>query len=292
MNIIRKYVEALLAEFPLSEALTAFKENLLHETDEKYDSLLGEGKTDKVAVGMVIAEYGDITERYKLLLEKQVDQTPTIRTLYKQEGEAYLSAKKNAAWMISMGIVLCVLCVAVLVSLNMTREEALTFLGDMDRGVIGLVVLFVMIAVAVAPFIYSGVRMKKHEEMNNKFRLDKGYESSIREQSECFEKTYTLTLITGVVLCVLSPLVLIVPTSFQQKPGGTALFVFFIIIAIAVFLLSFFGIIRDGYRYLLRIGEYSKEQQEKKELVYFMQLYGLWQRSFFYWPALYGTSGT
>ncbi|HBN84931.1 MAG TPA: hypothetical protein DDZ89_13935 [Clostridiales bacterium] len=264
MDIIRKYVEALLAEFPQTDSLLVYKDNLLLEMNMKLKKFLEQGKTEKEAVGFVIAEYGDITERYKLIQHEAVERTPALRTMYKQEAEEYLLTKKNAAWMISIGVVLCILGVAALVSLNMTPADALRFLGAIDRGVIGLVLLLTFIAFAVGLFIYSGVRMEKYEILEGKFILENGYETEIKEQSDRYEKTYIITLITGVVLCILSPLILIIPNSIEETPNGAELLVFFIIIAIAVFLLSFFGIIRDGYRYLLRIGEYSEELQQVK----------------------------
>lgn len=263
METIRKYVEGLFAGYPHTDKLQELKNSFLSQMYSMFEDLRRQGKTEKEAIGLVIAEYIDIEEQIRSVQNKSIETPPEpLPVVYKQEGEEYLSKKRSTAWMIGAGVVLCILGVTALIALNTIGEDETGIFGSTDRGVLGLVVLLVFIAVAVGMFVYSGVRMEKYEGMKGGFTLEKGFETEVLEQKEHFEKTYVFTLILGIVLCILSPLAFIIPFSFQQEHYGYELLIFFTTIAIAVFLLIFFGTIRDGYRYLLRVGEYSSDKRE------------------------------
>ena len=75
METIRNYLEAMFANMPRTADVEKAKRELLQMMEDKYNELIGEGKTENEAVGTVISEFGNLDELAEALgLEEEVKQ--------------------------------------------------------------------------------------------------------------------------------------------------------------------------------------------------------------------------
>jgi hypothetical protein len=126
-------------------------------------------------------------------------------------------------------------------------------------SMIGVGFLLVLLVPAIAMFIYSGMRMEKYKYMESGFSLPYHLEADIQQRHSGFAATYTLSLITGVSLCVLSPVTLFVASAFGEDASSYGVVVLLAVVAVAVFLFVYYGSIRSAYQQLLKTGDFSNE---------------------------------
>lgn len=62
MEILNNYVETMFRDFSDTEANRNLKASILESMTEKYNDLMDDGKTDAEALGVVLAQFGDIEE--------------------------------------------------------------------------------------------------------------------------------------------------------------------------------------------------------------------------------------
>ncbi|MDZ7796718.1 MAG: hypothetical protein U5N56_06610 [Candidatus Marinimicrobia bacterium] len=129
---------------------------------------------------------------------------------------------------------------------------------------VGVVLMLLMVVAAVALFIYSGMRLEKFKFIQGSFILPGSLKKSIEDKKDQFTKSFTFAIIAGVSLCILAPLVIILPSIFLENiPAATWVIVMLLLVACAVFLFVYFGTIMDSYERLLKTGEYSEEPKDK-----------------------------
>ncbi|MBO1305899.1 hypothetical protein JZO70_06995 [Enterococcus sp. 669A] len=57
MGALRNYLETIFSEFPHTENIAEAKQELLAEMEEHYTSLRRAGRSEQVAIGIVIGEH-------------------------------------------------------------------------------------------------------------------------------------------------------------------------------------------------------------------------------------------
>ena len=62
MYVIKSYLESMFAQLPNTPEVWRAKDELLQMMEDRYNDLLGEGKSENEAVGSVIAEFGNLNE--------------------------------------------------------------------------------------------------------------------------------------------------------------------------------------------------------------------------------------
>ena len=170
------YIHGLFAgaerKSPANERLAELKEELLRDTEEKYDDLVAQGYSPERAYNAVITGVGDITD----LIDSVTGKKPTGETaapssfadalLTSQEREALRKKQERAALLKSVAVAMYILCWVPLVVLS-------TFMGDLGSTV-GLAVMFLMIAGATAMIVYGNMTGAKAAESAKQCRDDDG----------------------------------------------------------------------------------------------------------------------
>lgn len=120
----------------------------------------------------------------------------------------------------------------------------------------------------------------KYLEEDNDFELEYGLAAIINEKREAFNTGYMRKTAMGVVLCILSPLPLIVGGIFNTSDITISFFIGFLLIIVSagVYLLISVGTIKGSYDQLLREGEYKPSELERSKKV--SKFAGV------YWPAV------
>jgi hypothetical protein len=130
---LRRYIDDLFANAPSTVRAVELKEELFQNLTDKYNDLLAEGKSEESAFNIAIASIGDVDS---LITGLSGEKRP--------ENE---KSKKRSAIFVAIAISLYILCpVPVILIQN-------------EMGVMGL---FLFVAVATALLIYNGVTRERY----------------------------------------------------------------------------------------------------------------------------------
>ena len=197
-----------------------------------------------------------------------------------QEMNDFLERRAVQGRQIAHGVMLCILSPVILISLSAIADAGYGVPHNIPSG-IGVAMLLLMIAGAVAIFIMSGANMNRFTYLQDgDFELEYGLLGIIREKKQAFEKRYVQSTAVGVALCILSPVPLILTGEFGAPDMMRSLFaaLLLVIVSFGVYLFVTTGTIKGSYDQLLREGEYEPEELERAKKVS--------QFASVYWPII------
>lgn len=257
METIYAYIESIFINLPRTTEMDQLKADMLINMEDKYLALKEAGVSDNEAIGTVLSEFGnidEIIEEYNLEKENEsFDSDPNILSLSNQEAEAFLVHRTKFAFAIALGVFMCIISVTMMF-LTMSLTQWLFSSNAFD--LLGVIVLLVIIAIAVALFIIFGLKESNFGYDKKELELDPQYYLEIKKEYNLFKTRFTYAIAFGVALCILGPVILLLSLMFLPESYiGISLLLSFI--AVGVFLFVFFGIQKDSYEKLLRIGEHS-----------------------------------
>jgi hypothetical protein len=142
---LRNYIESIFEDAPKTKEVVELKEEILQNLIDKYNDLIADGKSSDVAYNIATASIGDVNE-----LIQQLRSHSGASMAFEKE---LLKSKKQSALLISIAVMLYILSVVPVI-----------LLGD---GVIGVVIMFVMIAIATGLIIYNHISKPKYLKKDN-----------------------------------------------------------------------------------------------------------------------------
>lgn len=154
-----RYVDLLFAGAPDSGDI---KQEILQNTLDRYDDLIGQGKSPEAAYSLSISGIGDITEILSGSGTPHPEQVPTAQPPKENTDTKEKRAKRAAA------IAMYILC-----------PVPLFILGSIGSGVLGLCLMFLMIAAATALIILSGGKDERKQTDAPKSELHKAVDTVI-----------------------------------------------------------------------------------------------------------------
>ena len=304
MDTIISYLDNIFASLPGTEAVIKAKRELLAIMEEKYRTLKSEGKSENEAVGAVISEFGNIDELVGELGIRRNDGGKPLPTLNDEEVRGYLKASRQGGLMIGLGVLLCISGVASLILLGGMAAEGLFGNGPVRNvgGVIGLITMFVCIAIGVGLFIFAGMQMDHYKYLEKGFELTERTRQDLQRQFSQQTATFTVSIVIGVGLCILSPVPLLLTSIFPGFAGQYATAMLLLLIAVAVFIFIQAGISHDAYQRLLQLEDYAPEKAEENKVtgavasivfplaalayLYLGFFHGLWHPGWLIFPAV------
>ncbi len=299
METIWSYLDNMFFHLPKTTEVLRAKEDLAEMMEDKYNELIAEGKMQNEAIGIVISEFGNIQELLdELELSEESDEKQSeksafggngqgnesfdetefvkasfqtgnqadMRRVSELEGDEYLFAAKQSAGNLACGVFLCICSPVLLIILSGGRE----FFQAISEGAaigVGLTVLLCMVACAVGLFIISAMKMEPYEYLKKEcFTLDPVYEQTLRNIWESRKKIFTLKIIAGVILCILSAVPLIITSMFHEFLTIISVGVLLVIVGIAVFLFITAGMEDTSYMVILQEKEFSRKRKSGKKI--------------------------
>ena len=257
MNAIRNYLDNMFRNLPNTEEVRRAKTELLEMMEDKYEELIKEGKTENEAVGIVISEFGNLDELADSLgISEAVAENPDENKpmLSLDRVKEYISMMSQHSMLVPLAIGLCIFSVA------------FNILADAIPGcpeVLGVLLMFLGIGTAVGLFIYEGIRKNEYREIYRK-ECSLSIESAeyVRGIRKSYKSTYALMSSFGICLCILSILnpIIIGSIPFINDDFGAVLF--FLFIALGVFLITSANIRMNGYDRLLELNEAGRMSEE------------------------------
>lgn len=272
MQAIRNYLETMFMNLPNTPEVLRAKEELWQMMEDKYTELKNEGKSENEAVGTVISEFGNLDELAEELgihqfmeLPEEVTEQPR-RTIKMEDTKQFLHDKARQAFQVAFGVLLCIVSpVGFIVSEAVHINE-----------LIGVLALFLCIAVAVGMFVFSGISIKKWDFLKQEpCSLDFETTNYVHEKKEYNRGIFALFLVIGIGLCILSVIPVIIfgeinlhLQAVDLESIGAAFLLLFV--AIGVFLIVYGSMIYGSFDELLKVndartvgGNYVPEQKEQ-----------------------------
>jgi transcriptional regulator with XRE-family HTH domain len=93
-----------------------------------------------------------------ILETRRATDIPEVRNVSMEEAVSFLDFRNNHANRVSIGVMVCILSPVTLILLSGAQEAGLLALSENQAAGIGLVVLLLMVAAAVAVFVLEGIR--------------------------------------------------------------------------------------------------------------------------------------
>ncbi len=203
MNTIANYLETMFLNLPETQQILQVKADLLANMEDKYQELKAAGISENEAVGTVISEFGNIDELLEELYisnGESVEEGP-LPIIDQETAEAYIAAKRSIGKWIGSGVLFCILGVCFLL-----------FLSQWDRDgfeIIGVIGMFMFIAIGVALFIVSGFHINAYEQLEKGVVLVGSVRKELEEKKKNYEKSYMVAIIVGVTLCILGVILML-----------------------------------------------------------------------------------
>ncbi|KAB8137992.1 hypothetical protein F9U64_07185 [Gracilibacillus oryzae] len=254
MDTIISYLDNMFASLPNTRQMRELKDELFNNMEDKYYELKQAGKSENEAIGIVISEFGNIDEIIEEFGLSEIKDEEAKQVLTESEVDNYLHSTRTASKWIGVGAVLCILGSAVLVLIIGLMESGLLKISEEIGVLAGISILLVFVATAVGLFIYGGLKLDKFKHIGSKGNFDLSYQvrERIEDEKRAFQPTFMLTLIIGVVLIILSPVVLFTLLTFGENFAIFSVVIMLILVSIAVYLFVYFGSVYDAYNRLLK----------------------------------------
>lgn len=295
---------ALRKKMGWSQEELAERLNVSRQSVSKWEGAQSLPDTDRI---LQIADLFGVTTDY--LLKDDIEQemyadevTVTVKRLSLSEAAEFLEIRRTTARRIALGVMLCILSPICLIFLGAATDFPFLGISEPVASAVGLGVLLLMVAVAVALFIHSGLKMAPYEYLSKEvFRTENGVEELAREERNAFGPRFTRSIIVGVALCIASSVPVIAGGIVGHDLLMAAMLCLtLVMIAVGVYLLLRAGTRRQSVQILLQEDEYSPEnkQLEKKrevfDSVYWILMTAIyltwsfvgdaWERSWILWP--------
>ena len=192
------------------------------------------------------------------------------RTVSMEEASAFLQMRDLNSRRTALGVLLCIISPVALILLGGAHDLGMIALSEAQAAGIGLVVMLLMIASAVALFIICGQRASRFEYLEQEpVETLYGVDGMVRDRQEKFRPVHTRLLTVGVVLCVLAVLPLFFSLIFNGEEETFATIgcvgLLLVLVALGVLLIIRGSMVWDSFKMLLEEGDYSREAKADRK---------------------------
>jgi hypothetical protein len=259
METIKNYLDAMFSNMPNTPEVKKAKAELLSMMEDKYNELIADGVSENTAVGTVISEFGNLDELAEDLgLTKEVEEVhereqQPKRFVSMDEAVEYLKAEKKKALLIATGVFFCITSVC----WPIVNDGVLSFM-NLERYAAAM--LFVWVAIGVGLFVYSGFVGSDYSYLKKEAcQMDMATTEMVKDKKSEFKPITAAAFTLGCVLCVCA----VVPIIIFEIDIFAALM--FLMVAVAVWLFVFAGIVNGSFDTLLDIDRSKKGSRRNRE---------------------------
>lgn len=198
------------------------------------------------------------------------DRQPPLRRVTMAEASDYLALRRAAAPKMALATMLCVFSPIALIGLGGLSELSASAVRITEgaAGGIGLCVLIVLVAMAVALFISCGNKAKEYEFLEKEpFETEYGVTGMVKERQKAFKPTYDRMNLTGTMLCILSVLPLFAAAfSGWDFLAVMAVCVLLALVGIGTYFFVYGGTVNGAMEKLLEEGDYTRYEKSRKNI--------------------------
>lgn len=192
-------------------------------------------------------------------------QAPKLRRVTRGEAEAFIAVKRQTAPWIAFATVLCILSPIPLILLGAASELGRTAVSEEAAVGLGMIVLLVLCAIAVALYLACGMKTEPYAFFETEvFEAEPALCTMAAEQKAAYHPTYSKCCVAGTCLCILSviPLFLSLMAKGENElalVGALAILMAVCAVGVALFIVS--GVRMATYEKLLQEGDYTPEMK-------------------------------
>ena len=250
----------------------AEKMNVSRQSVSKWEGAQSVPELEKI---LIMSDIFGVTVDYLLKDEIEdieysntAEEEKTVRKVSLEEANSYLSLCNIFSSRIAAGVGLCIISPVCLILLGALSEVEGYGISEDVAAAIGIIVLLILIAVAVADFIYCGVKLEKYEFLEKEIiETEYGVSGMVKERQKAFHDRYIKGNITGVILCILSPVPLFAAV-FTGSDLFAAVMVCILLLMIAAGVVNFIavGVKWSAMQKLLQEGDFTPDKKRKSKL--------------------------
>lgn len=255
-----------------SQEELAEKLNVSRQSVSKWEGAQSVPDLQKI---LMMAEIFGVTTDY-LLKDDMEDEEyvevsepdSSIRKVSLAEANEFLGLQKILSKRIAFGILLCIISPICLLMMTAFSESQIFNVSENLAVAIGVSVLLLIVAGAVAIFVSSGFKNSPYEYLEKEtIETEYGVTGMVKEKQKAFKSTYVRSNIIGVCLCVISAVPLLA-TSFTENDVllVAMVCVLLLLVAIAVFLFVTAGVRWGSMQKLLQEGEYTDKKKKENRI--------------------------
>ena len=194
--------------------------------------------------------------------QEKTDTEPPLRRVSMEEANKFLAENEKRSKLIPTGVILCTLSFLPIIMLN--YFEPFPEAGP----IIGIPLMFILIALAVSLFIISGNKYKPFEYLDKEgIDTEYGVSGMVTEKKSKYEPKHNFSIIAGIMLFILSFIPIIVFSQLfidNDTIEALSIAAMFISIAVGLYLIIHTCTKMDGYRKLLEENEFSRKKKERR----------------------------
>lgn len=202
----------------------------------------------------------------EIFTEKSAEDAELIRKVTMEEARAYLDVKERVAGKIAGAVFLCIISPVCLIFLSAAEEAGRMAVTENMAAGIGIVVLLLMIAAAVAVFIRCEMKTKPYEYLDSeRIETEYGVTGMVKERKSEYQEVYTRYNIMGTCCCILAVMPLFGVMMFTEEDFALTVSVCGVIVLVAVGVRFFViaGTRWESMQKLLQEGDYSVSNKKK-----------------------------
>ncbi len=192
----------------------------------------------------------------------------SVKRITLAQANDFLEWRKSASVRIAIGTFLCVIAVIPLLILGAAEEVPYYNISENVAGGVGLTALFIIVAIAVAIFIFCGFRNEPFDFIDKEpFETEYGVKGMVKERRKLYKSTYTKCNVIGTCVCILSPIPLFIG-AFTEKEFFTVI-MFTVTMLLAGIGTVFFivsGVRWASMQKLLKEGEFAPQEKRKSRI--------------------------
>ena len=196
--------------------------------------------------------------------------TPQLRHVTLGQASEYLRLRQEDAPKIALATFLCIISPIALLLLAALSEMPGSPVTENAAAGVGLTVLLILVAAAVAIFIRCAARAKDFEFLEKEpFETEYGVSGMVKERRAAHRESFVRFNTLGTVLCILSAVPLFLSVCFDAPDYVYVCAVCLLLIIAGVGCIAFIsgGVYNSALEKLLEEGDYTRPRKAKSSLL-------------------------
>ena len=224
------------------------------------------------------------------------------RRVSMEEANDFLAANEGFAKKVSLGVAMIISGVVLLLVVMALQRGAVISVSENAAAGIGVVLLLLSVAAALAIIIPAGLAYSKWGWLGETpFETEYGVDGAVRARDERYQSTFVKNITIGVIIIMLGVMGIVGASLLSSNEGVQigAVAVFMSLVTIAVYLFVQAGVIKSGYARVLREGDYAPKGPKDRVVdtvttVYWLLvtagffawsfIWNAWDKSWLVWP--------
>ena len=250
----------------------------------------------EVSTDFLLKDELEMTEENQgaeIFTEKASEDAVAFRKVTMEEARGYLELKERISGKVAGAVFLCIVSPC-LIFLSAAQEAGRMKATENMVAGLGITILLLMVAAAVAVFIRCGMKTKPYEYLDSeRIETEYGVTGMVKERKSQYQEVYTRYNIIGTCCCILAAIPLFGVMMFTEEDFAmaTAVCGVLALVAVGVWFFVVAGIRWESMQKLLQEGDYSVSNKEKNAAFEpVCNVYWLIVTAIFFWYT-YGPEG-